>query len=180
MITYMNTGDGKKTSAIAEQVFDIVCLIASYGVLFLLPYKTDIFFYLIFGVSAFLFCIGFFRMGFLFSKPADTRGTLLTGLFFIAFGAVINAAGLYGICRDQGSGRSIFIAILLLIEALLFYAIAGSSAEAPGTRWRISILFRAAAVFIVLFGIAFAVKNGFSELSVMIGTMTLIEACLLM
>ena len=35
----------KKNSMMIEQIFDIVCLIASYGILFLLPQKMDVFFY---------------------------------------------------------------------------------------------------------------------------------------
>ena len=37
----------KKSSMIAEQIFDVICLVASYGILFLLPQKIDVFFYLI-------------------------------------------------------------------------------------------------------------------------------------
>ena len=32
----------KKNSMMIEQIFDIVCLIASYGILFLLPQKMDL------------------------------------------------------------------------------------------------------------------------------------------
>ena len=34
----------KKNSMMIEQIFDIVCLMASYGILFLLPQKMDVFF----------------------------------------------------------------------------------------------------------------------------------------
>ena len=68
----------KKSSMITEQIFDVICLITSYGILFLLPQKIDVFFYLIFGISAFLFCIGFFRLGFTFHAPAGANGILIT------------------------------------------------------------------------------------------------------
>ena len=45
----------KKNSTTKEILFDVVCLAASNGILFLLPYKIDFFFYLFFGISAFLF-----------------------------------------------------------------------------------------------------------------------------
>ena len=166
----------KKISMIAEQIFDVICLIASYVILFLLPQKIDVFFYLIFGISAFLFCIGFFRLGFTFHAPAGANGILIAGLFYIVIGALINAAALYEICRDQGSGRSITIATLLLIEALVLYAMAASRSSTPESQLRAAVLLRAAAVFAVLFGIAFAVWKHFSEAAVIMGTILLIEA----
>ena len=123
-----NDGD-KKLSEITEQIIDIVCLAASFGILFLLPHKIDFFFYLIFGISAFLFCVGFFRLGFTIKVPAVSGWTFFTGIFFALSGVIINIVGLYEIWRDHGSGRSITIATLLLIEALLFFAIAGGSAK---------------------------------------------------
>ena len=161
---------------IIEQAFDLICLAVSYGILFLLPQKIDFFFYLIFGVSAFLFCIGFFRLGFSFDAPAGSKGELVAGLFYTGFGMVLNAAGLYGICQDHGSGRSITIATLLLIEALVLFAMAGSSPKTPGTQRLSAIVFRAAAVLLVVLGIAFALWKRISVSSVIVATMLLIES----
>ena len=166
----------KKSSMITEQIFDVICLITSYGILFLLPQKIDVFFYLIFGISAFLFCIGFFRLGFTFHAPAGANGILIAGLFYVIIGALINAAALYEICRDQGSGRSITIATLLLIEALVLFAMAAGRSSTPESQRRAAVLLRAAAVFAVLFGIAFALWKHFSEAAVIMGTILLIEA----
>ena len=166
----------KKSSMITEQIFDVICLITSYGILFLLPQKIDVFFYLIFGISAFLFCIGFFRLGFTFHAPAGAKGILIAGLFYVIIGALINAAALYEICRDQGSGRSITIATLLLIEALVLFAMAAGRSSTPESQRRAAVLLRAAAVFAVLFGIAFALWKHFSEAAVIMGTILLIEA----
>ena len=171
----MSDNQEKKSLTIAEQVFDIVCLAASYGLLFLLPQKVGFFFYLIFGISAFLFCIGFFRLGFIFDAPADARGTIITSLFMTLYGIAANLAGLYVICRDQGSGRSIMIATLLLIEALVMFSIAENGAKEAKTKWIISVLFRIAAVLGILFGVAFAIWKSLSMPSVMVGTMLLIE-----
>ena len=171
----MNDNGQKNSSAVFEKIFDAACLAASYIILLLLPQKINFLFYLIFGAAAFLFCIGFFRLGFLFDKPAGPKGTLLSGLLFAAYGAVINISGLYGIWHDQGSGRSIIIATLLLIEALVLFAMAGSSFKAAVTQRMIGILFRIAAVLIILFGVVSAVRNRFSEPSVIAGTMLLIE-----
>lgn len=162
-----------------ERIIDIACLITSNGILFLLPQKIDFWFYLLFGIAAFLFCVGFFRLGFTFNRPAGQKGVIHTGILFIVLGAVVNTLAIYGIYREGGSGRSIIIATLLVIEAVLFFAIAGSGAEAPGTQWKVSVLFRIAAIIIVILGIVLAVKAGFSEKSIIMGTMLLIEAIVL-
>lgn len=73
----MGDNGEKNRSVKKEQFFDILCLAASYGILFLLPQKNSYFFYLIFGVSAFLFCIGFFRFGLSFDAPLDFKGSCL-------------------------------------------------------------------------------------------------------
>ena len=174
--TSMNKDNEKRQSTIIERIIDIACLIASNGILFLLPQKIDFWFYLLFGVSVFLFCVGFFRLGFTFNRPAGQKGTILIGILFIVLGIAVNTLAISGIYREGGSGRSITIATLLLIEALLFFAIAGSSAETPGTQWKISVVFRVAAVITVILGIVLAVKAGFTEKSIITGTMLLIEA----
>ena len=166
----------KKNSLRLEQIFDLACLAASYGILFLLPQKMDALFYLIFGVSAFLFCIGFFRLGFSFDTPEDERSELYAGLSYALFGILINAVGLYVISRDQGSGRSITIATLLMIEALVLFAMAGSGFKTPKPQRILGILFRAVAVCLVIFGVLFALWKQISTTSVIIAMMLLFES----
>ena len=163
----MDTNGKKKKSAPAEQILDFACLAASYGILFLLPQEMNVLFYLIFGISAFLFCVGFFRLGFTFSKPAESKRTMLTGVFFILIGMVLNCAGIYGIYLEEGSGRSIAVAVLFLIESLTFYAMAGGMANTPGAQRTIAVLFRAAAVFMILLGVVLVIKDGFDEAAFM-------------
>ena len=166
----------KKKSLKKEQFFDILCLVASYGILLLLPGEINVLFYLIYGAAAFLFCIGFFRLGFTFDAPADSKAERAVECFYAVYGILINAAGLYGICQDHGSARSIMIATLLLIEALVLFALAGGGSKTPGARRIAVIVFRTAAVLLVIFGIAFCIWKHFSEASVMIATMLLIES----
>ena len=166
----------KKNSVKIEQVLDILSLAASYGILLLLPREINVLFYLIFGVSAFLFCIGFFRLGFTFDAPADSRAERAVGCFYALFGTVINAAGLFRISKDHGSGRSIMIATILLIEALVLYAMAGGGSKTPGARRLAAIVFRTAAAVLVIFGIAFCIRKHFSDASVITATMLLIES----
>lgn len=166
----------KKRTMIKEQIFDICCLIASYVILFFLPKETTVLFYLIFGVSAFLFCIGFFRLGFTFDVPADSKEELVAAVLYTVFGVLINIAGFYGIDQDHGSGRSIVIATLLLIEALVLFAMAAGSIKAPGPQSLTAVVFRTAAALLVVFGVIFLIRTHISESSVIIATMLLIES----
>ena len=84
---------------------------------------------------------------------------LLSGLAFTVMGAVVNVIGLYVIYQDNGSGRSITIATLLVIGALLFFAIAGSIAGKSETQWKISISLRTSAILIIIFGVIFVIIN---------------------
>lgn len=160
---------------IVELVIDIACLAASYGILFFLPGETTFLLYLLFGISAFLFCVGFFRLGFLFRKPSTQKGALLSRILFVLCGICLNAAGIWAIVHGEGSGRSIMIAVILLIEAILFYSIAGSKCETLSSKWRASVLFRAAAVLLGIGSIAAVVLCGFSEVSVITGSFLIIE-----
>ena len=169
--------NGKRENKVkTEQILDILCLAASYGILLLLPHKIGFLFYLIFGGSAFLFCIGFFRLGLSFDKPTDSKGELIAGLAYTVFGVLINMAGLYFIHQDQGSARSIMTATLLLIEALVMFTMAGGGFSTPEYHRLFAVLWRAAAVFLFIFGIAFAFWKHFKESSVMIATLLVIES----
>lgn len=160
---------------IAELILDVVCLAASYGILFFLPGETAFLLYLMLGISAFLFCVGFFRLGFLFRKPFTRRGELISQILFVLGGIVINAAGVLVIIRGEGGGRSIMIAVILLIEAMLFYSIAGSKCGTLSSKWRASVLFRAAAVLLGIGSAAAVVLHQFSEISVIVGGYLIIE-----
>ena len=164
-----------KRQDIVELVIDIACLASSYGILFFLPGETTFLLYLLFGVSAFLFCVGFFRLGFLFRKPFTQKGVLISKILFVLCGICLNAAGIWVILHGEGSGRSIMIAVILLIEAILFYSIAGSRCETLSSKWRASVLFRAAAVLLGIGSIGAAILGRFSEVSVITGSFLVIE-----
>jgi len=114
----------KKTSVNTEQIFDVICLVASYVILFMIPQKINVFFYLIVGVSAFLFCIGFFRLGLSFDVPASSKKTALklrgAAALIILFGFVL-------IILKQFSESSVIAGIMLLIESICLWRMGGSS-----------------------------------------------------
>lgn len=114
----------KKTPVNTEQIFDVICLIASYGILFMMPQTINIFFYLILGLSAFLFCIGFFRLGLSFDRPTSSKKTALklrvAAALIILFGFVL-------IVLKHFSESSIIAGIMLLIESICLWRMGGSS-----------------------------------------------------
>ena len=114
----------KKTSVNTEQIYDVICLIASYGILFMIPQKMNAFFYLIVGVSAFLFCIGFFRLGLSFDVPASSKKTALklrgAAALIILFGFVL-------IILKHFSESSVIAGIMLLIESICLWRMGGNS-----------------------------------------------------
>ena len=78
-----------KLSNVVERAIDVVCLIASFAILYLLPDRINALFYLLFAVSAFLFCIGFFRLIATFDEPDSPEEAWLAGLVFVAGGAAV-------------------------------------------------------------------------------------------
>lgn len=172
----MEENEEKKITVKTERIIDILCLAASYGILILLPQKTGFLFYLIFGVAAFLFCVGFFRLGLTFDAPSDSKGERFAVLSYTVLGVLLNTAGLYIIYQEHGSVRSIMIATLLLIEALVMYGAAGSGFKSLEYQMLTSIVFRVAAVCLILFGAAFVIWKHFTESAVIIATLLLIES----
>lgn len=166
----------KKATDLRELLIDAGCLVLSYVLLFLLPQKTGILFFLLFGISAFLFCVGFFRLGFVVDIPKTRKADILSAAGFALAGAAGNILGIMRIAAENGSGRSIMIASMLLIQAGLFYGIAGSRAESPRAAWIISLLLRAAAVVCAAAGIIYMIKKDLTDGAVAVCGMLLIEA----
>lgn len=144
----------KRSGGRAELTIDILCLLASYGLIFMLPQKLNIFFWIVFGVSAFLFCIGFFRMGAVIDRCKAKKAKRLSGILLIASGIVLNCSGVLAIWKNQSIERGVCIATLLLIQAIVMYSAAASRAVTLRLQWIISLVFRITAVPMAIGGIA--------------------------
>ena len=169
----------KKPQNHFELVADIMCLAASYGLLFLMPQMVNLLFWTLFAISAFLFCIGFFRMGFILDEHRTARFKSISGALLVLSGIILNIAGGFAICKTHGSERGIVIAILLLIEAIVMYSAAASRAVTLRLQWIISLIFRIAAVPMAIGGIAAIVHSiisSFSSTTIAIGVFILIES----
>ena len=169
----------KKPQNRLELAVDILCLAASYGLLFLAPDNMNILFWVLFALSAFLFCIGFFRLGFIIDPPKTKKGMLISGSLLVLFGIFLNIVGISKIYASHGSESSISVAVLLLIEAIVMYSITASHADAPRSQWIMSLIVRAAAVLMWIVAVVFAVITSVSDTAIALCIMLIVEGIVL-
>ena len=165
----------KKPQNTVEIIVDFLCLAASYMLLFLLPQKVNILFWAVFALAAFLFCIGFFRMGFLLDSIKSKKSIVVSGSLLVLCGIILNSAGIIAIWKTQGSVRSVAAAILLLIEAIVMYSITASQTDTPRSQWIMSLIFRVAAVLLIIGAVTGMIAASFSDTSIAAGLLLLIE-----
>ena len=165
----------KKPQNTVEIIVDFLCLAASYMLLFLLPQKVNILFWAVFALAACLFCIGFFRMGFLLDSIKSKKSIVVSGSLLVLCGIILNSAGIIAIWKTQGSDRSVAAAILLLIEAIVMYSITASQTDTPRSQWIMSLIFRVAAVLLIIGAVTGMIAASFSDTSIAAGVLLLIE-----
>ena len=101
-------------------------LLLSYMLLFYLPEEFGWKGWLIIGISAFLFCIGYFGLLSSLPEPGTPAGALARRLALVTFGVALFAGGIYYVYSSDGSEKSIAIATLALIESLVICGLGGS------------------------------------------------------
>lgn len=168
----------KRSGDRTELMTDILCLLASYGLIFILPKKMSILFWSVLGISAFLFCVGFFRMGSVIDRCKAKKVKRCSNILLIASGIVLNCSGVFAIWKTQSIERGICIATLLLIEAIVMYSAAASRAVTLRFQWILSLVFRISAVPMALGGIAAivcSIMTSVSGTNIAIGVFLLVE-----
>ena len=101
-------------------------LLLSYMLLFYLPEEFGWKGWLIIGISAFLFCIGYYGLLRSLPEPEAPSGALARRLALVTFGVAIFLGGIYYVYSSDGSEKSIAIATLALIESLVICGLGGS------------------------------------------------------
>jgi hypothetical protein len=94
-------------------------LTLSYVLLCYLPCELTIKGWIVFGVSAFLFCLGYFGLIQIIPEPKSATGAVVRKLIMTTLAVAMFAFGLYYVYRDHGSEKSVVIAILLLIQCVV-------------------------------------------------------------
>ena len=101
-------------------------LTLSYVLLFYLPYELTIKGWIVFGVSVFLFCLGYFGLIQTIPEPKSAAGTMVRKVIMTTLAVAMFAFGLYYVYMDNGSEKSVAIAILLLIECIVMWGFGSS------------------------------------------------------
>jgi|GEM_PF-2071840 len=105
-------------------------LTLSYSILYYFPDELSFKFWICLGVSAFLFCIGFFWLVASIPEPKGKAGAMLFKVVFVigALGPFLLSV-LY-VYYDNGSDRSLGIATLMLIESIVVFGVSQNYNEA--------------------------------------------------
>lgn len=72
-------------------------------------------------------------------------------------------------------GNTVAAAILLLIEAIVMYSITASHTESPRSQWIMSLIFRVAAVLLIIGAVICMIVDSFSGTAITAGILLLVE-----
>ena len=114
-------------------------------------------------------------MGFLLDSIKSKKSIVVSGSLLVLCGIILNSAGIIAIWKTQGSVRSVAAAILLLIEAIVMYSITASQTDTPRSQWIMSLIFRVAAVLLIIGAVTGMIAASFSDTSIAAGLLLLIE-----
>ena len=101
-------------------------LLQSYMLLFCLPEEFGWKGWHIIGISACLFCIGYYGLLSSLPEPETPAGALARRLALVTSGVALFLGGIYYVYSSDGSEKSIAIATLALIESLVICGLGGS------------------------------------------------------
>lgn len=121
--------NGQRETPVYEIVVNGLFLFLAYLVLFLMPRGESFGAYLLVGISAFLFCIGYFRLVQSLPQPVKQREALRREWLFDLIGVCTILFGCWLLYRDGGRVRGILMATLLLIESMVVLGQVIRSAE---------------------------------------------------
>ena len=169
-----------------DWVINALILLLSYLVLFWMPSVNEIVGYVLLGVSAFLFCIGYFRLIAVLPIPASQRTAIIWEKAATFLGLIIILlSGLLVFCNN-GSMGSIIASTLLLIESLVVIDHSFTSAEEENGGGDLAarekhnrqqgFFLHFAAVPMIVFAVWGAIRNHWNGASVTAFTLMIIAA----
>ncbi len=116
-------GYEKMTIKLQKILSGFLVLLASYGILFLLPERVFILSWVILAVSAFLFCIGAYWVGCAFNGPTGDAFVRGKRIFLRTASVALIALSVCFCWKDGFSDRSLIAGTLLLIEGITAWMI---------------------------------------------------------
>ena len=111
----------KSKRSIKEMLIGVLLLLVSYGMFPFIPHDESIWGYIICGISAFCFIVGFVWVGNFFSNPSSKIGATLTSIFLALLAIGMVAFGSYYMISDKFGFRGVIFFTLLLIEAVFMF-----------------------------------------------------------
>ena len=102
----------------------VILLLISFGVMAFFPVRTSFITWVIVAVSAFTFCIGYFRIGIAFDGPRGKAFLLIKKVVFCASGIVMIVFAIYSLISEEfnGKGLGLFSMNLIYGIAMQYYA----------------------------------------------------------
>ena len=126
---YMNRINNTKDPGFWDYMIPGGLLFLSYMVLFYLPQELTLKGWIVFGISVFLFCVGYFGVLQTLPEPESPTQAIVRQIIRITVGVAMFIGGVYYIYIDSGSDKSMAVAVLLLIEAIVM---CGFGSESKG------------------------------------------------
>ena len=123
----MDQHNNKNNLVIWEYLIPGGLLFLSYWLLNFLPQYESWKFWVVFVISVFLFCVGYFVLLESLPQEKSQTGLVTRNLILMVFGMGMFFFGLYYVYIDNGGTRSLAAATLLLIESLVMCGAVGSS-----------------------------------------------------
>ena len=118
----------EKTVKKLQKLFSgLFLVLASYGILLLMPVRVNLLSWIILAVSAFIFMIGAYWMGCALNGPTGDAFVKGKRILFRVFCTIACAIGIYYVWADDLSGRSVITATLLLIEGITAWMISDAN-----------------------------------------------------
>lgn len=169
-----------------DWVINALILLLSYLVLFWMPSVSESVGYILLGISAFLFCIGYFRLMAVLPVPASQRMAIVWEKTAAFWGFMIILFSGWLVFCNGGSVGSIITGTLLLIESLVMIDHSFTSTEEENGGGDLAarekhnrqqgFFLHFAAVMMVGFAVWLAIHNHWNGSSVAVFTLMIIAA----
>ncbi|MBR6861118.1 MAG: hypothetical protein IKM73_07345, partial [Acidaminococcaceae bacterium] len=122
----------KKERDIWEYIIPGGLLFLSYVLLYYLPQAESWKFWVVFVISVFVFCVGYFRLLESLPKATSQTGSAIKTLIPMILGMGMFIFGLHYVYIDNGSIKSLAAVTLLLIESMVMCGAVSSSNTGTG------------------------------------------------
>ena len=103
---------------ICNFIIGVILLLAAFGIMAFFPAETSMLTWIIVAVSAFAFCLGYFRLGLAFDGPMGKTFLVVKKLIFSLAGIAMFIFAIYSLISEGLTGRGMGLFTLNLIYGL--------------------------------------------------------------